>query len=295
MRRTKRSRGFTLIELLVVIAIIGILIALLLPAVQQARAAARRTQCKNNLKQIGIALHNYHDVHRTLPMGSKKLSGVGGGAWGFLLFLLPHLEQENSFRAVNFGNNDCCSEVLALQAAGRTTPSRVPYEVLLCASDPMSGKLHFSGPSQGSANCGELFPGNYMGVSGTVDTNCGGTWTGNGVLYSLSSVSFRDITDGTANTMAVGERGLPNDLVWGWIICGGTECEHYISTNRGLSPGDNAPWTTNSLVQRFWSWHTGGAHFLFADGSTHFLSNSINSTTYRELSTRNGNEMIGEF
>ncbi len=292
MRRTKRSQGFTLIELLVVIAIIGILVALLLPAVQQARAAARRTQCKNNLKQIGLALHNYHDVHLTMPMGSRKTSGAG--SWGFLMFLLPQLEQNNSLLGVNFSNNDCCSEVLALQASGGTGPSRVPYEVLLCPSDPMSGKLHISGGGV-SYPCGELYPGNYMGVSGTVDTNCGGTWTGDGVLYSLSSTRFRDIGDGTANTMAVGERGLPNDLVWGWIICGGTECEQYIGTNRGLSPGANAPWTTNSLVQRFWSWHTGGSHFLFADGSTHFLSNSINATTYRKLSTRNGEEMIGEF
>ena len=108
-QRSHRTHGFTLIELLVVIAVIGILVSLLLPAVQQARAAARRTQCKNKLKQIGLAIHNYHDVHKTFPMGST--SDQLPGAWGMMAQLLPYLEMSNTYNLIDFEEFGCCAAV----------------------------------------------------------------------------------------------------------------------------------------------------------------------------------------
>ena len=223
-----RSRGFTLIELLVVIAVIAILISLLLPAVQQARAAARRTKCKNNLKQIGLALHNYHDVHRTLPMGSTSESLPG--AWGMMAQILPYLELSSTYALIDFEENGCCTAVKLLQGSTppRPDPSSNPIGVFYCPDDFNANIRLLSGPLGANPNtfdCGHLFPGDYMGVSGDTEGNpgCSGTTTGNGMFYSMSSTRFRDVTDGTSNTFAVGERGIPSDLGWGGYLCDGTE------------------------------------------------------------------------
>ena len=287
-----RHRGFTLIELLVVIAIIAILIALLLPAVQQAREAARRSQCQNNLKQFGIAIHNYHEMHRCFPMGSSIQGGAG--AWGLMMHLLPHLDQNPAYKSVNINQTDCCIELIAVQAAGKQTPSGQPLPMLNCPSDPLSGNQITSGTQPGTYPCGRLNPGSYLGVSGKVDTACGGTTTGKGIFFSLSSVRLSHVLDGTSSTLMIGERGIPNDYTWGWSICGGTECEHYISTQRGLSPGMSAPYTAG-IVERFWSWHPGGAYFLLADGHVKFLSYSIDYNTFTNLSTRDGREAVSEY
>jgi prepilin-type N-terminal cleavage/methylation domain-containing protein/prepilin-type processing-associated H-X9-DG protein len=300
MRRTgplASSRGFTLIELLVVIAIIGVLVALLLPAVQQARAAARAAQCKNHLKQIGLALHNYHDAHFVFPMGS----GAGTPAWGYLTHLLPHLDLANAYNSINFENPNCCFELIALQTAvpPEPDPASQPLAVLFCPSDPSANQKLLSGPSgplPTSYPCGWMYPTNYLGVSGDTEgtVGCGGIANGNGLLYSLSSTRFRDVQDGSSNSLIVGERGIPNDLGWGWPICGGTECEHYISTERGLSPGATSP-SAAAVLLHFWSWHDQGAHFLFADGSVHFLSYNVDLGTYKKLSTRAANDVPGAF
>ncbi len=287
-----RRTGFTLIELLVVIAIIAILIALLLPAVQQAREAARRSQCQNNFKQIGLAIHNYHDAHRCFPMGSALQTG--SGAWGMWMAMLPQLEYSAAYKSVNTNKTDCCLELIAQQAAGKLTPTEVPMKVFHCPTDPMSGQSVNSGVAPNTYPCGRLHPGNYLGVSGNQDFSCSGTTTGNGMFFSLSSVRMALVRDGTSSTLAVGERGLPNDLTWGWSLCGGTECEHYISTQRGLSPGKNGD-LTSGIVERFWSWHSGGAYFLLTDGHVRYLNYSINYATYTQLSTRAGNEVVGEW
>ncbi|MHC4875771.1 MAG: DUF1559 family PulG-like putative transporter [Planctomycetota bacterium] len=295
-RRTQRQRwrGFTLIELLVVIAIIAVLVALLLPAVQSAREAARRSQCKNNLKQIGLALHNYHGAHRSFPMGNQRTAP--GGGWGFAMHLMPFLDQEQAYYQVDFGNPDCCLEIIALQQATPPLPDPASFvfDFFICPSDP-NGRQRLEHLTPGAYPCGNLYPGNYMGVSGDTPANvaCGSTKNGNGMLYTLSSVQLRDVTDGTANTLFVGERGIPQDRVWGWLLCGGEECEQYIATDRGLSPGANAPWMTG-IVERFWSWHDGGAHFTLVDGSVRFLSNSLDLKVLKAISTRDGGEDVGE-
>lgn len=296
MTKPRRRRGFTLIELLVVIAIIAVLISLLLPAVQQARAAARRTRCKNNLKQIGLALHNYHDVHRAFPMGST--SETLPGAWGMMAQILPYLELSNTYALIDFEESGCCKAVKLLQEStpARADPSSNAINVFYCPDDFNSGERLKSGPTGPSPNtfdCGHLFPGDYLGVSGDTEGSpgCSGITAGTGMFYSMSSTRIRDITDGTSNTLAVGERGIPSDRGWGWYLCGGTECEHYVSTERGLSPGQNVP-SWQGTLRRFWSWHAGGAHFLLGDGSVRFLSYNMDFDTYRSLSTRGEGEVV---
>ncbi len=297
MWRSRRGqRGFTLIELLVVIAVIGILVALLLPAVQQARAAARRTQCKNNLKQIGLAFHNYHDVHNVLPMGSSSETAVG--SWGMTAHVLPYLELGNTYQLIDFENSGCCTAVKLLQNAtpSQPDPSSNPINVFYCPDDFNSNIQLLSGPTGPSPNtydCGLLFSGDYMGVSGITEGNpgCSGIIDGKGTFYSMSKTRFRDFTDGTSQTMIIGERGIPSDIGWGWYLCGGTECEHYISTERGLSAGKNVP-SWQGTLRRFWSWHHGGAHFIMGDGSVQFFSYSMDFDTFRNLSTRNGGEVV---
>ena len=296
-------RGFTLIELLVVIAIIAVLVALLLPAVQQAREAARRTHCQNQLKQMGLALNNYHEVVNCFPMGSRPTGS--GASWGFSLPLLPHLERMQIFETVDFNTTqDCCTWIKARQAASLPQPQSVALPFLYCPSDPNSNKSLLSGPTgpaAGSGDCGLLYPGNYLGVSGSTGLSTMGACfassigntSGNGVLYSYSRTRFSEITDGTSNTMAVGERGMPRDLTWGWIMCGGNECEQYLSTRFGMIPPQNS--TANDITTlSFWSWHTGGAFFAFCDGSVHFLNTNISFQTYQSLATRNGGEVVEE-
>jgi prepilin-type N-terminal cleavage/methylation domain-containing protein len=289
----RKSRGFTLIELLVVIAIIAILIALLLPAVQQAREAARTTRCKNNMKQLGVALHNYHEQHGCFPMGSSPSQGAG--SWGFTMFLMPQLDRVAVYDSVDFSNPNCCNEILRLQNATppEADPSSIPYESLICPTDFNANRLLEHG-TPNAFPCGDIYPGDYLGVSGDQDFSCNGTANGNGMLFTRSKTRFRDIRDGTTNTFILGERAIPNDLIYGWVICGGTECEQYASTERGLSPGEDGPWSAG-IIERFWSWHAGGTHFLFSDGRVRFLSYSMDHQTYTALGTRAGGEVVGEF
>ncbi len=285
-------RGFTLIELLVVIAIIAVLIALLLPAVQQAREAARRSQCQNNFKQLGLAIHSYHDVSRCFPMGSANPASVG--TWGMMLSLMPQLEQKGLFASANTRNPDCCSEVISLQSMNKPSPSGVSLSFLFCPTDPNSNRLLTSGPPTPTFTCGKLYAFSYLGVSGTVHSGCGNTAAGRGVFFTRSSIRTSSITDGTSSTLAIGERGIDSDLAWGWSICGGMECEHYLSTQVGLSPAKNLP-AGSGVETHFSSWHTGGAYFLLADGHVRFLSNNIDYNTYRNLSTRDGKEVMGNW
>ncbi len=302
----KRSAGFTLVELLVVIAVIGILVSLLLPAVQSAREAARRMSCRNNLKQITLATHNYHDTYKVFPPGSvhsgpPATTGVPvPWSWGMMMLTMPFMEGSNVHDTVNMGTLNCGAEIISLQTAGKPDPTSKLIPFLVCPSDPHGQKSLLSGPTGPlplSGNAGWLFPGNYLGVAGDVDQTpggCLGIANSTGMYYDLSNSRFRDVLDGTSSTLAIGERGIPNDLGWGWLICGGTECEHFVSTEEGLAKGANLP-TSLAIIQRFWSWHPGGAMFSMADGSVQFLSYNIDYNTYVALSTRAYGEVVGGY
>jgi len=231
-------------------------------------------------------------------MGSETASGMG--YWGYAMFILPQLERANACNSVDFKNPDCCAEIRALQGIAPSGPAREDptsgvFSVLVCPSDP-NGERRLNDGDPNAYLCGNLYPSNYLGVSGDTEAGggCGNILNGNGMIYSLSAVRLTDALDGTSHTLLVGERGIPQDLVWGWTICGGSACDQYISTSRGLSPGADAPYTTG-IIERFWSWHVEGAQFVMADASVQFLSYNIDLATYKALSTRKGGEVIGEF
>lgn len=311
-----KRRGFTLIELLVVIAIIAILVALLLPAVQQAREAARRSSCKNNLKQLGVALHNYHDTHGQLPCGSQDSAPnriwQGGTArkGSVLVKLLPEVEQGNIFRKLDF-NGDVVAQ---LNSAALDFMWRKEIETFVCPSDdyidPGEGKSNYA-PSLGAQampgrSC-NTYPGNTFGTGGTGHGSTGNGQTISGLFSRYQwAAKLRDITDGTANTIAMGEirpkcgdhhRGgwaNPNAL---WTATT-APINHATCANEnggiGGANGCNADgnWQTS---QGFKSRHVGGAQFVFADGSVHFLSENINYRTYQQLGDRRDGEVVGEF
>ena len=312
-----RRVGFTLIELLVVIAIIAILIALLLPAVQQAREAARRSTCQNNLKQLALAQHNYHDVYGMLafsyigPNGSYDLNNRGR-SW--LFYILPYIEQANLSQKTDI-NRDLNDTNTANPTNPNLIAAKTVIPAFLCPSDAGNdGKLAGRANMPGDL---ELAVNSYKGVAGSnwqwgtfnpVSSTKGrfandvqGLDHGNGMMCRGAdrpnnivkpvTTKFRDITDGQSNTFMIGE-ALPTLCThsWWWWFNGSTAtCA--IPLNNPIIINNAGDWPNN---YSFASRHTGGGQFAMGDGRVRFISENINLATYRGLATISGGEIDTE-
>lgn len=294
MRFSCRHRAFTLIELLVVIAIIAILIALLLPAVQSAREAARRSQCKNNLKQMGLAIHNYHDSHRVFPPGNINTRFNGNAnstsGWGWQAMILPQMDQSPLYQELGVSTRDFDSTVPGLASLPVTatplTQTRIP--AYRCPSDVGS----WTNPHRSDHGTS-----NYVGVSGNASVSAVGGLTGNGMFYLHSELSFKDIIDGTTNTLAVGERALGeigNREFRAGIWVGKHDHGANACTYRVLNSTEDHTLFGSSPFA-YSSYHSNAVHFLLCDGSVRMISSNIDGTTLVNLASRNSGAVIGEF
>ncbi|MEZ6132791.1 MAG: DUF1559 domain-containing protein [Planctomycetaceae bacterium] len=296
LRRTS-TRGFTLIELLVVIAIIAILIALLLPAVQQAREAARRTQCKNNLKQIGLALHNYHDTYNRMPAGSFS----NGARLSWHVSILPMIDQaplynQVDFNLLNYSNAGFTTLFTPVTLSAWDCPSSISRNKKGYTADTTLQTTHYygvMGPKvENPAPAG--FPAyRCNGVSSTANEcrvptlGAHGGYARQGILGRNTSTSFSDVLDGTSNTLLVGEisnakTNTGADMVgyrrW-WRGFDGTASASTKNVAFAInSKGYNGSNDFNDIA--FGSNHTGGAQFILADGSVTFISENVDMASY---------------
>lgn len=299
--RTHRP-AFTLVELLVVIAIIGILVALLLPAVQAAREASRRASCANNLKQIGVALHNYHDTQRRLPPGWMAYDPANGQphwfgvpGWGWASRTLPYLEQA------------AISENLIRFDLPITDPANAQARVTAiktfrCPSD-IGGPtfvLQGGGPTVGSSTVTpvDLATGNYIGVFGTVDFHfvCvpPSPCEGNGTFFLERGMNFRDILDGLSQTLVVGECGSKlAPSTWVGVVTGGDHAPARICGVATYPPNSTA--TAVQYLHNFSSLHPAGTNFLAADGSVRLVAETIAEDVYHALCTRAAGDVVGRY
>ncbi len=298
-------RAFTLIELLVVIAIIAVLIALLLPAVQQAREAARRSQCKNNLKQIGLGLHNYHDTFKYFPPGIATCNpGLGYAGWrginttghSLLASILPYVDQAPLYNKLNWNVLGVDYDNTAGDAAHSLAIQTI-LPVYLCPSSTTATLLSYNQAIQGASN--------YVGISGSQPT----TAATSGTFFRNSSVNIAKMIDGTSNTMIVGEySGLAMnqtpaqavdrlvgttwfgsyDDMGTYSIFGAIRTVAY-APNASFYPAVNMH---NSSLK---SQHTGGFHALMGDGAVRFISTNLLLQTLFNLSDVADNNVIGEF
>ncbi|MFM7038465.1 MAG: DUF1559 domain-containing protein [Planctomycetaceae bacterium] len=315
-------RGFTLIELLVVIAIIAILVALLLPAVQQAREAARRTQCKNNLKQLGLAAHNHHDVYNRMPVGHygvpKDITWSGTGPrnlqwrqhqwFGILPQLLPYIEQSSLYNQIPIwkgldhrpdpasATGNYLPEVAWFDDTQTNTLAQFKLPAVLCPSDPqktrnppycpilqhMDETGFFTVVGFGTERgYGET---NYLGVAGYFGNISWGMPFGGMFGDRTHKVNFRDITDGTSNTLMFGESTGGDFLNWRWM-------------GAGAMP---TAWGFNNTPTQNWyqyeSFHTAVVQFALADGSVRAISKNIDNNLYVfSLSPMADGRVVGEF
>ena len=297
MLRPKHIRGFTLIELLVSIAIIAVLIALLLPAVQQAREAARRTQCRNNMKQIGLALHNYHDQFNALPPGwigitngGPDIYGMNGWGWGARI--LPQIDQSNLYNQLNFNAK--------MESAANASQRILPLAVFRCPSDVAPGTV-WTIQDGGGTDLASLAVANYVGVFGTSDiddclTTPNSPCAGEGAFFQNSRIQFRDFTDGLSGTITVGEHKTRRDSGFNWtstwagVVANGDD-----AIVRILGTCDHTPNHPANHIDDFSSHHVGGAFFVLGDGSVRFINTNIDLGVYQHLATRSAGDIVGEF
>jgi prepilin-type N-terminal cleavage/methylation domain-containing protein/prepilin-type processing-associated H-X9-DG protein len=318
--------GFTLIELLVVIAIIGVLLGLLLPAVQKVREAANRIQCQNNLHQIGLALHNYEGDYGRFPPGYLSLAGVGmmdpqsgdwGPGWGWLAILLPYVEQNNLYKSLNLS--------LPCWDPANAAPVTTPVKVYICPSannpadtvdvvDINHNTLAVFARANYVHNVGWN---DLWSAPATVDYN----QVANGVMYRNSKIRIAAVTDGLSNTVFVGERTpYLSDATWPGVVpnsrhfaynqfaslgTGGAGINYddggsYVGAHSGPSIYEvpqviHPPNSPLGHTDEMYSLHPGGANILLGDGSVRFISESVELWTWAALSSRNGGEVIGDY
>lgn len=305
----RRNRGFTLIELLVVIAIIAVLIALLLPAVQQAREAARRSQCKNNLKQLGLAAHNYHDTFLVFPPGQFNYLGAdliappyGGARACWMQQLLPYLDQAPLYNGFSASMS---AGTMALQWPGHETV----LTSLMCPSDSGGPKVMTYGAANAVAAQG--FHGNYVMCGASTEFTGNGTQL-NGMFFPLSRISLSSVSDGSSTTVMAAEILLTPDTTshdlrgryynsWEGNVLFSTLLPPNTTTGDRSAQGycsaaNRRPCaTTGNNVQYSRSLHVGGVHVLMGDGGVRFVSDNISTLTWNALGSRNGGEVAGEF
>ncbi len=298
-----RRHGFTLIELLVVIAIIGVLIGLLLPAVQQAREAARRTLCQSNLKQIGVALHNYADTHGVFPPGYvSKIQLAGehddlGAGWGWNALLLPFLEAGPLHEQINFSVN--------IETPANATARVQTISGLLCPSDPSSRRVFPVFADDGTTELTRVAGSNYVGCFGTGEIG-DALDKGDGMFFRNSALKTRDVRDGMSHTMFAGERAhAVSRVTWtgrvadGWSFPTPANEGGLLKTPFppekaylmvlgpvGLKDGLRTPNDPEAHNEDYWSRHPGGVNMLFGDGTVHFVSDSIDHRSWQALATR---------
>lgn len=292
-------RGFSLVELLVIIAIMGVLCAILLPAVMAAREASRRVQCLNNLKQVGLGLHQYHDVFDSLPMGYVAAHSldprVTSPGWGWAALVLPFLEQTPLHGSANFN--------LPVEATANHSVRIAALNVYTCPSDRDSGR--YAVVREGGTPIADFHTNSYAACYGAGLEIDEAPDRGNGLFRRNLVVKFAEISDGLGSTIAVGERGacliktpwagvpsggislLSNDSTVGEYGSIGHGAELVVAhankatlNGQGTGPDD------------FYSPHTGGSNFLFADGSVRFVKQTIDLRVYRALCTRDLGEIV---
>jgi prepilin-type N-terminal cleavage/methylation domain-containing protein len=307
-----RQRGFTLIELLVVIAIIGVLISLLLPAVQQAREAARRAQCKNNLRQIGLGLHNYVDSNGVLPPGYIGSWAIGdpdkvdrGPGWGWAASLLHYVEQAELYHAINFDRS--------IETDDNATSRLRLLNVYLCPSDPHSARTFNVLAEDQSTVITQVAGANYVGMFGTGEVG-DNLDKGDGAFFRNSRLRTKDFSDGLSRTIVVGERSHNiSRVTWTGAVTdgfsgatppseGGTVKTPYdpepsfimILGPVGTEDGRRTPNDPDAHNEDYWSNHSGGCLMLMGDGSVQFIQDQIDPKVFQSLATRAGGETGGD-